>query len=102
LPNGSITNDLKGILMLNSTTFGEDNNVELYVATFDEIYKISACGNEQNLTLNSPISTSGNYSALNYIQSKIHCFRILKSNSKPSKMLSPESFLSKPVMISIS
>jgi glucose/arabinose dehydrogenase len=67
--NGSITNELKGVLMSHPTTFGEDNNGELYVATFDKIYKITVCGTDQNLTLNAPISTSGNYSALNSIQS---------------------------------
>lgn len=67
--NGLLTNDLKGILMTNPITFGEDNNGELYVATFDKIYQIAACGNEQNLTLNSPITTTNYYSALNSIQS---------------------------------
>jgi glucose/arabinose dehydrogenase len=72
LPNGSISNDMKGVLMSNPTTFGEDNNGELYVATFDKIYQITACGNEQNLALNSPITTTNYYSALNTIQSSAH------------------------------
>ncbi|WP_394993909.1 PQQ-dependent sugar dehydrogenase [Emticicia sp.] len=69
LSNGSISNDFKGVLMTNPTTFGEDNNGELYVATFDKIYQIVICGTEQNLALNSPITSSSNYMALNSIQS---------------------------------
>lgn len=34
--------------MNNPTTFGEDSYGELYVATFDKIYQISACGIELN------------------------------------------------------
>lgn len=69
LPNNEISNDLKGVLMSNPTTFGEDNNGELYVATFDKIYQIVACGTEDNLTVNSPILSSAYYLALNSIQS---------------------------------
>jgi glucose/arabinose dehydrogenase len=69
LSSGSITNDLKGVLMNNPITFGEDHNGELYVATFDKIYQITSCDNTQNLILNSPITTTSYYSALNSIQS---------------------------------
>lgn len=48
LSNGNISNDAKGILMNNPTTFGEDSYGELYVTTFDKIYQISACGIELN------------------------------------------------------
>jgi glucose/arabinose dehydrogenase len=69
LSNGQITNDLKGVLMANPITFGEDRNGELFVATFDKIYQISACGIEQNLTLNSSITSTSYFSALNAIES---------------------------------
>lgn len=68
LSNGTIINDLKGNLMSYPTTFGEDISGELYVATFDKIYQITACGNEQNLSINGQITTSSFYNALNSIQ----------------------------------
>lgn len=69
LPNGTISNDFKGVLMNFPTTFGEDKNGELYVATFDKIYQISACGNEQNITVSGQITTPSFYNALNSITS---------------------------------
>jgi len=69
LSNGTISNDLKGSLMSYTTTFGEDNNGELYVATFDKIYQITACGNEQNLSINGQIAATSFFNALNSIQS---------------------------------
>ena len=74
----TITNDLKGVLLSNPTTFGEDNNGELYVATFDKIYQITACGTELNLSINATISTSSYYSALNSIQSTSHIINSAK------------------------
>lgn len=71
LSNGTISNDLKGNLMSYPTTFGEDNNGELYVATFDKIYQITACGSQQNLIINGQITTSSFYNALNSIQSDV-------------------------------
>ncbi len=69
LQNNTITNDFKGNLISYPTTFGEDKNGELYVATFDKIYKITACGNDQNLSIGGQIITSSFYNALNSIQS---------------------------------
>ena len=69
LSNNSIINDFKGILLANPTTFGEDNNGELYVATFGSIYKITACGTDQDLSLSGQISSASSYYAQNSIQS---------------------------------
>ena len=69
LPNNTISNDLKGVLLENPTTFGEDNNGELYVANFGSIYKITACGNDVNLSLSGQINTSTSFFASNAIQS---------------------------------
>lgn len=68
-PNGTISNDLKGTLMSYPITFGEDNNGELYLATFDKIYKITACGNDQSISLTGQINSSSYYNALDFIQS---------------------------------
>jgi hypothetical protein len=69
LANNGLINDLKGVLMSSPITFGEDSNGELYVATFDKIYQIVACSSDENLTLNTPISSSAYFLALNSIQS---------------------------------
>lgn len=55
--------------MNNPTTFGEDSYGELYVATFDKIYQISACGNDQTITVSGQITTTSYYNALTSITS---------------------------------
>jgi Glucose / Sorbosone dehydrogenase len=71
-PDGSVSNDFKGVLMSFPTTFGEDNNGELYVATFDKFYQISACGLEPNLVLSGQINTDSYFNATETIKSTSH------------------------------
>ncbi|WP_305952055.1 sorbosone dehydrogenase family protein [Emticicia oligotrophica] len=86
--NNVITYDFKGVLMEYPTTFGEDYAGELYVATFDKIYKITSCGNEQNLTITSNLTGRNYFSSLNLIESSAQILNGGEVFYSSSKMIS--------------
>lgn len=65
-PNGSLTNEEKGVLLGFVTTFGEDKDGELYVATFNKFFKITVpC--VANLNVDYSITSNQSLAASNSI-----------------------------------